>query len=156
MPSRPEGDTNYPVIQAFSTQLRNTASGRTPAQASACYSMETMVLVIFKNSVLAFCSSSASCPSSTWTHSCQGDPSRSLHKVTILCSEPAAILSSLPYIKCLIQWCLAYSSTSLKDLENNKMLHGLLKPSNYVFISNAGISQALKSYKVASEHFLLL
>lgn len=72
--------------------------------------------------VLAFYSTLASYPSSTWTHSCQGDPNRSLHKVTILCSEPAAISRSLPYIKCLIQWCLAYSSTSWKDLENNKML----------------------------------
>lgn len=45
-----------------------------------------------------------------------------LHKVKILCSEAAAIFSSVPYVK----WCLAYSSTSWKDLGNNAMQHRLL------------------------------
>ncbi|KAF2973829.1 hypothetical protein EK904_004671 [Melospiza melodia maxima] len=58
---------------------------------------ETMVSV--NNSLLAFCSSSASCPSSMWPYLCQGDLNGSLHKVKIPYSEAAAIFSSVPYIR---------------------------------------------------------
>lgn len=119
MPSRPEGDTTYLVIQAFSTQLKRHSKWQDSSPSKTVLS-ETVVSV--NNSLLAFCSPSASCHSSMWSHLCHSHLNGSLHKVTILCSEAAPISSTVPCVK----WCLAYSSTSWKDLENNAMQHSIL------------------------------
>jgi len=121
MPSRPEGNTTIQSHALFPLSWRDTASGSTqptwvyatPQRPGCQLSLRAQFWLSAPLQLPVLQADGLIHIKVTQTGAC---------KVAILCSEPAAISSSLPSITCLIQWCSVCSSMCWKDLENSKML----------------------------------